>query len=66
MAAGDALIRLVGANEPVQSIEEAFAFSKPSQDCIELGRLFSLHGSDKSSKHDYHLAYSSLSDINSS
>lgn len=44
----------------VRSITEALGDFSKEKDCQELAELFTLHGSDKSTKHDYHLIYAAL------
>lgn len=44
----------------VHSIEEVYGRSGISKACEELAALYKEYGSDKSTKHDYHLIYGSL------
>lgn len=47
---------------PVVNIHEAFGAYEENADCNDLKELFNHYGSDKSTRHEYHLAYAAVLD----
>lgn len=55
-----AALATFSADMQVLDVNEAMGDCARDADCIELAKLFTAYGSDKSTKHNYHLIYASL------
>lgn len=56
----DTLSTVQGGSFVIQDWTSTFALMSTDKDCQDMANLFNLYGSDKSGKHNYHLAYASL------
>ena len=60
LTALDSMVALQGYSLPVSPWNEKYASIETNQDTQELAHLFEKYGSDKSTKHNYHLIYADV------